>query len=491
MDRRPTHVLAAAFVAGACALSPAALLAQDDSRAAPPGAAQQVVAPASMQTWHLRNWMAYTSPYADVFLVSRDEHDQPLGSFLMPMRLRTPELLAGSTAKIGFYIGGDAGVRFRSELVEGGSRVDSHRMFSGIAGGYLSGLNNPVIDKVDVGFNSLGQGIGLELTGKAFGRSGRSVTFAIVPKTLIYAVTPTEGSRGYIWYANAATHWMFGRFMINIDPGMIRLPDGEILVAGRVGVPLPKGFLVFAGVPANLPMEYQDVLPGAHPTPGDVEVGFGKGPVQFGVGTGRNNITYGFFRLSVRPAQVGNRSLRPQGDGHVMLSPDAEASHQGHGPNSTPPRAQVSVEEDLTVPPASLLELVNDPLLKEADPRLVFDQSSSTWQLGFRHTHRMMVRGQMSDMTMWVNTDVPKLLELLTDPSDAMDGNSPAALARIRGYYEARVREIISEMRTLSEDKSVTPGDRANRVERLYKEGTSYGVLSEELQSQYRSALRN
>ena len=208
-------------------------------------------------------------------------------------------------------------------------------MWSGIGGGYVSGLNNPLLDKVDVGYGTLGDGISLELTGKVFARSGGGASFAIAPKTLFYAVTPTEGSRGIIWYTNVSSHFMFGRAMINVDPGLVRLPDGEVLVGGRVGVPLPHGFLAFAGVPTNLPMRYQDVLPGAHPTPGDYEVGLSKGPLQIGAGIGEKTV-YGLLRLSVRPARVGNPNLRPQGDGHVMLSPDAEAHTRATAP--TPPR---------------------------------------------------------------------------------------------------------------------------------------------------------
>jgi hypothetical protein len=447
------------------------------------------VTPPSGASWSLRNWMAYSSPYADFFLFQRDKYDLPLGSFLMPMRLRTPEVSAGRTAKIGFYLGGDASGRFESQVVDGGSRVESHSMFSGIGGGYVSGLNNPVLDKVDVGYGTLGDGISLELTGNVFARSGGGVSLAIAPKTLFYAVTPTEGSRGIIWYANVSSHFMFGRAMINVDPGLVRLPDGELLVGGRVGVPLPRGLLVFAGVPTNLPMRYQDVLPGAHPSPGDYEVGLSKGPLQIGAGIGEKTV-YGLLRLSVRPARVGNPNLRPQGDGHVMLSADAEASHAGHGPNATPPRAQVSVEEELSVPPPSLIDLINDPLLTSSEPQLVFDRTNAVWQLGFKHSHRMMVNGQLTKMSMRVDVEVPKLVELLSGSTDATDGNSPEALARIRAYLEARVEEIIAEMQALAGDASVPKADRLKRIEPLYREGAGYAVLSGELRTQYDAATK-
>jgi hypothetical protein len=149
--------------------------------------------PTGQGSWTLRNWMVYSSPYADFFVFPRKERDWPLGSFLLPMRLRTPEISAGGAARIGFYAGGDASARFESQVVPGGSRVESHSMFSGIGGGYVSGLNNPVVDKIDVSYGSLGDGIGLELTGKVFARSGGGVSMAIAPKTLLHAVTPTEG----------------------------------------------------------------------------------------------------------------------------------------------------------------------------------------------------------------------------------------------------------------------------------------------------------
>jgi len=445
--------------------------------------------PAGEASWTLRHWMAYSSPYADFFVFPRNERDWPLGSFLLPMRIRTPEISAGRTAKIGFYVGGDASARFESQVVPGGSRVESHSMFSGVGGGYVSGLNNPVLDKVDVSYGSLGDGIGLELTGKVFARSGGGVSVAIAPKTLLYAVTPTEGSRGVIWYANLSTHWMFGRVMINVDPGLVRLPHGETLVGGRVGVPLPKGFLAFAGVPTNLPMEYQDVLPGAHPTPGDYEVGLSKGAVQVGAGIGGKSV-YGLVRISVRPAKVGNPNLRPQGDGHVMLSADAEASHAGHGPNATPPRAQVNVEEQLSVPPPSLIELLNDPLLTSSEPQLVFDRANAVWQLGFMHSHRMVMNGQLTKMSMRVDVEVPKLVGLLSDSTDATAGNSPEALARIRGYLEARVQEIIVEMRAVADDTSVPRAERVKRLEPLYKEGLGYAMHAEALRAQYDASIR-
>jgi hypothetical protein len=445
--------------------------------------------PASDSSWSIRNWMAYSSPYADFFLFPRNERDWPLGSFLLPMRIRTPEIPAGRTAKIGFYVGGDASARFESQVVPGGSRVESHSMFSGIGGGYVSGLNNPVLDKVDVSYGSLGDGIGLELTGKVFARSSGGVSIAIAPKTLLYQVTPVEGRRGIIWYANLSTHWMFGRAMINVDPGLVRLPDGKILVGGRVGVPLSRGFLVFAGVPTNLPMEYQDVLPGAHPTPGEYEVGVSKGPLQFGAGIGDKRV-YGLLRVSVRPAKVGNPNLRPQGDGHVMLSADAEASHAGHGPNATPPRASVSVEEELSVPPPSLIDLLNDPLLTSSEPQLVFDRTNAVWQLGFQHTHRMMMNGQLAKMTMRVDVQVPKLVELLSGANDATDGNSPEARARIHGYLKARVLEIIEEMRAVAADESVPKAERVKRIEPLYKEGLGYAASTEALRAQYDASIK-
>ena len=445
--------------------------------------------PPGQASWTLRNWMAYSSPYADFFLFPRNERDWALGSFLLPMRIRTPESSAGRTAKVGFYVGGDASARFESQVVPGGSRVESHSMFSGIGGGYVSGLNNPVLDKVDVSYGSLGDGIGLELTGKAFARSGGGVSIAIAPKTLLYQITPTEGRRGIIWYANLSTHWMFGRTMINVDPGMVRLPDGKLLMGGRVGVPLPRGFLVFAGVPTNLPMEYQDVLPGAHPSPGEYEVGLSKGPLQLGAGIGDKRI-YGLLRVSVRPAKVGNPNLRPQGDGHVMLSADAEAAHAGHGPNATPPLASVAVDEELSVPPPSLLELINDPLLTSSEPQLVFDRVNSVWQLGFQHTHRMLMNGQLSKMTMRVNVEVPKLVELLSGSTDATDGNSPEARARIRGYLEARVQEIIAEMRAVADDTSVAKAERVKRIAPLYKEAVGYATNVEELRAQYDASIK-
>jgi hypothetical protein len=445
--------------------------------------------PAGQASWTLRNWMAYSSPYADFFVFPRNERDWPLGSFLLPMRIRTPEISAGRTARIGFYAGGDASARFESQTVPGGSRVESHSMFSGVGGGYVSGLNNPVLDKVDVSYGSLGDGIGLELTGKVFARSGGGVSMAIAPKTLLYAVTPAEGSRGVIWYASLSTHWMFGRVMINVDPGLVRLPHGDTLVGGRVGVPLPKGFVAFAGVPTNLPMEYQDVLPGAHPTPGDYEVGLSKGPVQVGAGIGGRKV-YGLVRISMRPAKVGSPNLRPQGDGHVMLSADAEASHAGHGPNATPPRAHVNVEEQLSVPPPSLIELMNDPLLTSSEPQLVFDRAKAVWQLGFMHSHRMMMNGQLTKMSMRVDVEVPKLVALLSGSNDATDGNSPEARARIHGYLEARVEEIIAEMRAVADDASVPRAERVARLEPLYKEGLGYATNAEALRALYDAAMK-
>src|SRR5215470_13917352 len=122
--------------------------------------------PVKMDWRNLRNWMAYTTPYAELFVTPDKQNDQPLGSFLIPIRIRTPELSTGKGGKIGFYGGSDASLRFQSESAIHGWATKSHSMFSGIGGGYYSGLPNPFIDKVDVSINSLGKGVGLELTGK-------------------------------------------------------------------------------------------------------------------------------------------------------------------------------------------------------------------------------------------------------------------------------------------------------------------------------------
>src|SRR5688500_20096258 len=56
--------------------------------------------------------------------------------------------------------------------------------------------------------------------------------------------------------------------------------------------------------------------------------------------------------------------------------------------------------ESVKVPPATLLELISDPFFADKEPRLQFDESNSAWQIGFRHTHRMEVGGQLAKMTM-------------------------------------------------------------------------------------------
>ena len=141
----------------------------------------------------------------------------------------------------------------------------------------------------------------------------------------------------------------------------------------------------------------------------------------------------------------------------------------------------MSVEEELSVPPPSLIDLINDPLLTSSEPLLVFDRANAVWQLGFKHSHRMMMNGQLTKMSMRVDVAVPKLVELLSGSTDATDGNSPEALARIRGHLEARVQEIIAEMQAVASDASAPKADRLKRIEPLYREGAGYAVLSGEL----------
>src|SRR5262249_44639902 len=250
---------------------------------------------------------------------------------------------------------------------------------------------------------------------------------------------------------------------------------------------LPRGFSVFAAAPTNLPMKYQDVLPGAHPKPGAVEFGVGKGPFQFGAGSGKEGV-YGLLRVSLKPLQIGNRELHPQADGHIMLSPDAEASHQGHGPNPMELHTAVTVSQDVKVPPAALLDLIKDPFFKDKDARLQFNERNSAWLVGFRDTRRMAMGGQMMKMTTTTNIEIPDLLKHLKDPNDANEGNSPEALERIEGFYEARVREIIGEMMEI-EDENIPLDQIKKRISPLYMEGQRYGVLFQELESEYRKAI--
>jgi hypothetical protein len=445
--------------------------------------------PSSSSWLNRRNWMAYTTPYSEFFWTRHEKNDQPLGSLLLPVRIRTPELSAGRKGKIGFYTGADIGVRFQSEAARQRSMVKSHSMFSGVVGGYYSGLNNPFIYKVDVSFNSLGRGIALELTGKTLSQSAGKLSFVMIPKVQIYGVTPTSGGRGWIWNANLATHWMYKRAMISVTPGLVQLPDGKILLGGNLSFPLPKKFVAFLGVPTNVPMQYQDVLPGAHPKPGFIEFGVGKGPFQFGAGVGKEGV-YGLFRISLKPQQIGNRELRPQGDGHIMLSPEAEASHHGHRPNASEIRTEVTVAQDVRVPPATLLELIQDPFFKNKEAHLQFDPNNSMWQIGFRHKHRMTMGGQMTTMTMPVNIEISDLLKFLHDSNDTND-SATEAIERIRGFYEARVREITHEIQEISEDQNISSDERIKRTEPLYKEGKRYGVLFEELDTAYRKVFLN
>jgi hypothetical protein len=282
---------------------------------------------------------------------------------------------------------------------------------------------------------------------------------------------------------------MYKRAMISVTPGLVQLPDGKILLGGNLSFPLPKKFVAFLGVPTNLPMQYQDVLPGAHPKPGFIEFGVGKGQFQFGAGVGKEGV-YGLFRISLKPQQIGNRELRPQGDGHIMLSPEAEASHQGHGPNASEIRTEVTVAQDVRVPPATLLELIQDPFFKNKEAHLQFDPNNSMWQIGFRHKHRMTMGGQMTTMTMPVNIEISDLLKFLHDSNDTND-SATEAIERIRGFYEARVREITHEIQEISEDQNISSDERIKRTEPLYKEGKRYGVLFEELDTAYRKVFLN
>src|SRR5262249_13311581 len=161
--------------------------------------------------------------------------------------------------------------------------------------------------------NSLGKGVGLELTGKSFSRKTGIISLAMIPKVQLYTVTATDNSRGSILNANLAVHSMFKKELITINPGVVRLPDGKTLVGGSLNFALPRGLSVFAAAPTNLPMKYRDVLPGAHPKPGAVEFGVGKGPFQFGAGSGKEGV-YGLLRVSLKPLQIGNRELHPQAD---------------------------------------------------------------------------------------------------------------------------------------------------------------------------------
>lgn len=306
--------------------------------------------------------MAYTTPYAELFGTRHTKREEPLGSLLLPLRARTPELHVGNRQRAGFYFGADLGLRFQWELPQAeASAVDTHSMVSGVVGAYYSGLNTPLVDRVDVSMNSLGRGIGIELTGSTLSHADPDgLSFTVSPKIQTYDLVPTEGRREWLVDVSLMTHWMFKRFMISLTPGFVRLPGGKALIGGNLNFPVSRGYSAFVGVPTNLPMKYQDVLPGAHPKPGAVEFGLAKNAVQFGGGIGKDGV-YGLVRISVKPQQIGNREIRPQGDGHIMLSPEAEASHQGHGPNGIDPQTEVTITESVKVPPEPFLDLINDP----------------------------------------------------------------------------------------------------------------------------------
>jgi hypothetical protein len=82
---------------------------------------------------------------------------------------------------------------------------------------------------------------------------------------------------------------------------------------------------------------------------------------------------------------------------------------------------------------------------------------------------------------MTVNIEVPDLLKHLRDPNDANEGNSPEALERIQGFYEARVREIIREMMEM-EDENTPFDQRKKRIVLLYMEGQSTVFFSKNWQ---------
>jgi hypothetical protein len=91
-------------------------------------------------------------------------------------------------------------------------------------------------------------------------------------------------------------------------------------------------------------------------------------------------------------------------------------------------------------------------------------------------------------MTLVVNVYFSFFLAFLKFSNDANDSASEA-LGRIQGFYEARVREIIREIRQISEDQNISSNERIKRTELLYKEGKRYGVLLEELDAVYRKVF--